>query len=435
MSEEPANNNIEKQVQAYAESRRQAAGEPLEMHPATRQMLQSEIAHTLAPKAHAPARVSGWAALLRLAWATGIAAVVTLAFVLTFKDKGESMRMASEPRAAATPPVTTVTGAAAPSAPPPAAELAAADEMPQRVMETERSLATRPAPAANPGVKLDASSADSSVMSSAQVKSMVEKKMSRSAASGNVMADATPPVISSQTADQVQSGAKAGRDAYEVAKAESKSKAELASTPIAAPMAIQPTAPQATKPAAALAAKETTAKFRPENQLMLQSRFVQSRVQQSYRRNLNSPPVPEVLQSFEFSQAGASVTVIDADGSVYTGQVETPESLKDQVAQRSTASRQSVDGFARSAKAMGRQGQIAEGEVAFTVTGTNQSLQKLVIFTGVATRGRADVSGVRLQGALGGQNVQAQSGFSRISGRAQVGTASQIPVEVVPEQK
>src|SRR6266536_968698 len=43
-----------------------------------------------------------------------------------------------------------------------------------------------------------------------------------------------------------------------------------------------------------------------------------------YRVNLNSPPMPNVLRSFEVAQNGQQIRVVDADGSVYDGAMEPP---------------------------------------------------------------------------------------------------------------
>jgi hypothetical protein len=55
MSTEPER-NIENTLKSYAKKRKEAAGAPLEMHPATRRLLQSEVARTFSKEA----RRSGW---------------------------------------------------------------------------------------------------------------------------------------------------------------------------------------------------------------------------------------------------------------------------------------------------------------------------------------------------------------------------------------
>ncbi|MFO1500374.1 MAG: hypothetical protein U1G07_18645, partial [Verrucomicrobiota bacterium] len=49
--------------------------------------------------------------------------------------------------------------------------------------------------------------------------------------------------------------------------------------------------------------------------------FEQADPQQRYRRNLNSPPAPKLLTTFQMQRAGDNVRIVDADGSVYDGSV------------------------------------------------------------------------------------------------------------------
>ena len=76
MSDTP-NNNIEKQLQAYAKQRREAAGTP-ELHPATRQMLQAEVKQQLGATKPTPIpRAAGWAWFWpKLAFACGVLALL-----------------------------------------------------------------------------------------------------------------------------------------------------------------------------------------------------------------------------------------------------------------------------------------------------------------------------------------------------------------------
>src|SRR5262249_45744299 len=50
-------------------------------------------------------------------------------------------------------------------------------------------------------------------------------------------------------------------------------------------------------------------------------RFAQVR---EYRVNLNSPPMPNVLSSFQLVRNGQQIRVVDADDSVYDGAIEQP---------------------------------------------------------------------------------------------------------------
>jgi hypothetical protein len=76
--------NVENVLRAYAEKRREAAGAPLELHPATRDLLQAEVARTYRRSTPAlGAETAGWAGWWsRLAWAGGLFASLALVVVL-----------------------------------------------------------------------------------------------------------------------------------------------------------------------------------------------------------------------------------------------------------------------------------------------------------------------------------------------------------------
>ncbi|MHC1766243.1 MAG: hypothetical protein AB9869_18410 [Verrucomicrobiia bacterium] len=79
-----------------------------------------------------------------------------------------------------------------------------------------------------------------------------------------------------------------------------------------------------------------------------------------YRRNLNSPPVPNVLPTFEVQQIGTNVRIVDWDESVYEGSIEAAPT----VAQVAPVPEQAVQSF------------------NFQATGTNRTLRQRVVFTG-----------------------------------------------------
>ena len=60
MPDDP-NRNLEEQLTAWARKRREEAGAPFELHPATRKMLQDEVARTFPKKSdEAAAESAGW---------------------------------------------------------------------------------------------------------------------------------------------------------------------------------------------------------------------------------------------------------------------------------------------------------------------------------------------------------------------------------------
>jgi len=74
MPNEP-DNNIEEQLKAWAAARRSDTGEPFELHPATRRMLQDEVARTYPATRRESKSAPGWLALLRPRLALALSAV------------------------------------------------------------------------------------------------------------------------------------------------------------------------------------------------------------------------------------------------------------------------------------------------------------------------------------------------------------------------
>src|SRR5207245_6054564 len=65
MPDDP-NRNLEEQLTAWARKRRDEAGAPFELHPATRKLLQDEVARTFPKKSNEPApEHAGW---LKIFW-------------------------------------------------------------------------------------------------------------------------------------------------------------------------------------------------------------------------------------------------------------------------------------------------------------------------------------------------------------------------------
>src|SRR5262245_29665765 len=99
MPEEP-NRNVEDQLRAFAQKRRDEGGPPFELHPATRKLLQDEVARTLVkPKlAEQPAPEVPWWKILwpRLAIAGSICALLVVITALVLPGfsttKTKSMR-------------------------------------------------------------------------------------------------------------------------------------------------------------------------------------------------------------------------------------------------------------------------------------------------------------------------------------------------------
>lgn len=137
------------------------------------------------------------------------------------------------------------------------------------------------------------------------------------------------------------------------------------------PPAIEPAvggAVAATSPAANAHGLASRSQFDAGVEPQNRARFVQQDLRSKYRRNFLSPPPPKILQSFELVQNGNEIRLLDIDGSVYEGEV-TPAGQKE-VAEEKTKD--------KSAKYTTEE----NSTFTFRVSGANQQLHQIVTFTG-----------------------------------------------------
>ncbi len=147
--------------------------------------------------------------------------------------------------------------------------------------------------------------------------------------------------------------------------------------PAAPPMTLAAPKPSAKASKSLVAARPATA-----NNLY----FQQAEPATRYRRNLNSPPLPHVLPTFEVQQVGTNVRIVDWDKSVYEGTIE-------------------------AAPAVAQVAPVPEGAVQsfnFRAAGTNRTLQQRVVFTG----NFASPAG----GFIASQEGQTATGLTRTAG-------------------
>ena len=493
MAPEPQR-DLEQALLAYKQRRREQAGPPLDLHPATRKMLQSEAART----ASRPLLTSEEAAKnfvrsfvmsnqqpgffarhkQRVIW--GGAMFACLAVVLAvlrndprqteqkrlFSDQLPGPPPAVEPPPAQPRPTVVASRPAAdsqsatqakPSAP------AAATPLPvvQRESRDRRSVAAAPLPPASPipgnarGANPAAPIAAPAAAKSANVFARdADKELTEQRAAGEGM-QLAKALKASEAA-----GVKAIADEFKVKSVsrEQNLAANLAgvaggadNSPAAAPAAVSSLQRLGAPAVADLAP--------------VRQRFQQLDNRAGYRQNFNSPPVPQVMQDFAFERTGDRVRIVDADGSTYEGTV-TP-ALAEESGAKSLAK---LDVAEKRKDATSQQAQSADTQLAyrFYANGVNRKLNQSVEFRGewlpaesalpaLATPALqpTSYSGVRLElqaadkkekasptNALSdplplGQNYlpqqsQKEQSPGRISGRAVVGGKSEFDIKAVP---
>lgn len=189
-----------------------------------------------------------------------------------------------------------------------------------------------------------------------------------------------------------------------------------------------------------------------------QQDFLRMNAPGAYRRNLQSPPVPAVLNRFQLQRAGEVVTVVDEDGSVYMGQVLARADASRGAAVGEAHALRVVDALPEKRKAaevkgdaqlLNESGERRSKEEAkampqagerfvFQASGTNRSLNELVVFTGeFVPVGAGDKDlGAKVVSArawfFDGTNG-AGAGVGRIQGRARVGR-DDIRVEALQQR-
>ena len=434
MTNEPQNQG-EQWLKAYAQQRRaEAAQSKPELHPATRRLLQSEVARTHVAKdaAFATSTASPVASIESVGlfgrWAfnaLALAAVGVVAAVLgviisdaprtkpaqfagTPKPVGEILKLekssetesvltwtiptrkaAGESTLANT--VATATPAAnapiAPTAPPKLDGVAsagagggAASSLAKASAQPTES-ASAPAPA------------DSSSTSNPKVR--LTSRAAMRSATGEPLATASGKLDKAPSAVATSVAVKEKESATKADALIEPNKNLMAAKKAAAlGGSITPVAPAASSPVqaglvAGLAeSKQKLGEANAEGQAMsrLQQNFSQSAARdQAYRRNLNAPGEPRVLVNFQLEREGNVVRVVDGDGSIYLGNVAgevgrklAPDTRRKDV-QNVPAKREELD---RALQLDQEQAKSLNDGFNFQVVGTNRSLRQRVVFEG-----------------------------------------------------
>lgn len=383
MAETPKN-NIEKLLSDYAEARRKAAGTP-ELHPATRRVLQSEVKQQFGAANGSTTRAEkkGWFSLWpRIAVACGVAVAVTVV-VLAIIPPGKQSRPLELAQMEKAVPAAAQPLAPAPASGPKPARLMAADER-TTVPDTSRVAAK---------------------MESAANAVTASGTLGYAAVSENVAARSAPGASGMELADSMASSGGRMDDGANVREA----KADEMNSPRAVGLA-------ATSPrkSLALGGKESPApslNAMPMASVASREDIADRLLANSSTQRFRNVAMKEgtkaksaeivVLDEFVVQQNGNALKIVDRDGSVYDGYVQSASGeatgtnwhyfFADKRAKAEAPTEESPATVVSASSATagsvrrdaGSEQQSTDAQnLFFRVEGTNRSLQQRVVFTG-----------------------------------------------------
>ncbi|HEY9171464.1 MAG TPA: hypothetical protein VI136_04175 [Verrucomicrobiae bacterium] len=415
--------HIEKLLRAFARTRREKAGAPPVLHPATRRMLLGEVARQHAREyAGATARWAGWRSLWpKFALVTALLVVVGIGAFLVIPPKDDApttMTLAKREttgRAFETPALPPAASAPSPAKP----VTTAAVEREQALVPPRAKMVSR-APSSTSGkvsdkqVGLQANAlTEREVPQSGVAYDLAQTKRAESplppasatlkAVSPNASGVAARPGIAAHeleaAASSVAEGAtpeRRSREQTAIGRQRSASRSNL--PPLASPGGEVARRTLASVPQRA---SEELLQANPPSALATSAARPVTNVSQVTVQNFaRMAPRPgsvagkatasdAVLASFQFELRGRQIRIVDRDGSVYVGSVGLP----DPVSPTPAAEESSVFFAARdngttvvarreAGKALDSKAQGLPELLPFSVRGTNATLQQVVVFTG-----------------------------------------------------
>jgi hypothetical protein len=486
---------IEKLLRDAVKKRRDEASAPMELHPATRRLLQGEVARTFAKPGRARRSASEVLGQLWPRFAWGVASFAVLVVVgymllpVPGTGKPEALLARNEPMTQAVPakqslPPPPAAVATVPASPAPAvgskpSEVAFADTTPPAPARAARQLGAERKPLAKDSLAAPVDREAKEQPAPATALGLADRSKAfgtDTAASGGQPAQAPAGVVNG--AYQRQSGF-AGKPA------------PAPSAP-AAPAALPPVA--TTVAAASAASADESKNLTADKSEQLSFAYKSPAAVASANRHQSSPaamdsllksvaesrmatgsasagqwfaqvapgakakksqadkaaPAHPVLASFQVQQAGRELWIVDSDGSVYSGYLQIADAARRQrlttpdAPAAGLASRASEGALDEKAAVSGDADQQTMQTYSFRVAGTNRSLSKKVVFTGnllAATNLTLPLpfgTNFSIGGGLGGsQNLPAQQGRllllnSRISGKVVIGNGKAVEVHALP---
>ncbi len=427
---------IEKLLRRYAKKRRDDAGAPVELPPATRRMLQGEVARQFSKSAASAGEpptfaqfLSGWRA--RLIWAIPVFIVLGIGTWVVLRPggkPGDELQLAKHKSERA---------------------------MPARVLqETFNALETPKAAAPSPSlahadrttVGQEASGAlPASVGEGFGVTLARELPRGKQAEMPAVVGLAATPRLNTTSLPETDRLA-ANELAQSAATDESRAQSTLA----------KGGQPRSASQPAATSSDAARQYFRQQGQVgdegaKLRANtqaFINNATGSNNGKMVKSGGLTPVLANFQVEQAGNQLRVIDGDGSTYLGEMEspTPEPVAMAAVEQKGGDISLRDATARAeqrrADVSSPTQQAAQSLYAYRVVGTNRTLNQQVVFAWnfvdltnalAATQGRIPPGGANmLMNNLPAQQLPLILNNSAISGRAQLGNAKEIEINAVP---
>lgn len=471
---------IEKLLRTYAKKRRAQAGDPLSLHPATRRMLQDEIARNVPKPDEEDESVTLWE-LFRQRWAMLLGFALIVFFVATMFLPALSSAKKKAQTATAMGNLKQIGVAAQMAAEENNGKLPASLDALTNQLASDKIL-TDPENGKRFIYVASGENYDSLTSNSVLAYSPAEKR-----GRAVLFADGRVEVVNSarfseftnrglpelaftedsmhrqlaETPAEVASGNAAAAPPTVSAPPKSDgdwNKSKPADLGIAAPgtgelAANVPAAPAATFNRLVAAQRATdNSSTTQTNSIQFASAALHNLtfgLQNSFKNTILSANAAFVLANFQVQQNGSAIRVVDADGSVYEGSLQ-PESLAAQNAPAPSVTAAPVQAERQRTITSQDVSQAAQNYF-FRVTGTNLTLKQNVVFTGSllaisnattnslqAFSGSSGSNGGGGGGGLGGRQLQPVLtnqppwSSSRIAGTAVIAGTNSIEINAVP---
>ncbi|TAL03481.1 MAG: hypothetical protein EPO07_06190 [Verrucomicrobia bacterium] len=454
---------IEKLLRRFAKKRRDEAGAPLELHPATRRLLQSEVSRQFRKTSATEKTSVGWLKNLwpQLAWGVWIVLFVGFGAWMIFRSPDRKFAVTelvqnapspSEETAAAMPQAE----APAPLSPPPDAAPRVAD-LPG-VARADKTLARDDTKLAAPPVKLDADrkrelAANRALTESDAVARQPVESVTASSGKLELAGQATGESSRRTSVDSLSVPTSAAMPAPAASGAGSVRPDFLARGGGAERLRAESSmALNEPKPTGATLAFKESADFgvnKDQTQAFGDLKTdAQSRFNYNYTNVAKSTKAMPVLANFQLEQAGKQLRVIDADGSTYTGALAIAETVAATGTFEKKGAALLTDGA--KTKTPAAQPDAAPAGVPqspglfFRVSGTNRTLNQQVSFSGNLIAPVSQIQNWQSQNFAGAAEAQknlkpadAKQQLvpllqnSTISGRAQIAGGEEFEVNAV----